>query len=74
MIKMTAWLLRCQGHRRSWLDLWPADRDSRRNIQQINDGMAWWRANLIALDDELANLRRLMDDIRRTLAIKANEG
>jgi DNA-binding NtrC family response regulator len=39
--------------------------ESRRNIQQIRDGMVRWRANLAAWEDVMANSRRLIEDSRR---------
>jgi hypothetical protein len=39
--------------------------ESRQNVQRITEGMARWRANIIALDDAMADARRLIAVSRR---------
>jgi DNA-binding response OmpR family regulator len=39
--------------------------DSHQNIRRIKDAMTWWRANLAALEDVLADSGRLLDVSRQ---------
>jgi hypothetical protein len=44
--------------------------ESRQNAQRIKDGMAQWRASLTALEDTMADSRRLID-VSRGIVDKA---